>query len=397
MAQRTLVLLLLHALVSPSSPLTPMRPIDPRACSVLTTRGAARRGTNSPDPLLARIGSIACAILLAPNIVFGMPPDDGSGLFKNSLAIVERSFFPTGTTPSLEELEEVATRAALQALRDPYTELLPMDGSGSLPSSFRVAKEPQRALGMAVVKDSQSPTHLTVVGIDGGSIAEASGLRVGDRIIARGSSSLSHTPLPSLAESTALLLTSPTVTLQRDGLKDPLEVTLLKMSPIPRRSLTLAATVPSSLVGCDGDVAGGTLPKSMRGEPVAYLRLDSFGPRAADEILSALDSAAVGSDSEGYLLGLGGVVLDLRNNPGGRLEQAALVASLFLDEGTPVVRLLPKPQKEDAAATKSPLQKNEDGEEVLRALGGRIVAPGTPVVVMIDSESRSAAEVHRSK
>jgi carboxyl-terminal processing protease len=73
--------------------------------------------------------------------------------------------------------------------------------------------------------------------------------------------------------------------------------------------------------------------------------------------------------------GARGVVLDLRNNGGGLLQEAVLTASVFLREGEVVV------------STRSRAQ----GETVYEAEGGNL--PQLPVVVLIDRGTASAAEI----
>ncbi|MBI4700863.1 MAG: PDZ domain-containing protein [Deltaproteobacteria bacterium] len=101
---------------------------------------------------------------------------------------------------------------------------------------------------------------------------------------------------------------------------------------------------------------------------VAYVRLNQFQQSSADEIRRALTEMR----AEGPLRG---VVLDLRGNPGGLLEQAAKVADLFLRSGVIVATV--------GAA---------EGREEKRAAG-----PGTepdyPMVVLTNGASASASEI----
>jgi carboxyl-terminal processing protease len=73
--------------------------------------------------------------------------------------------------------------------------------------------------------------------------------------------------------------------------------------------------------------------------------------------------------------GARGIVLDLRHNPGGLLDEAVLCASLFLPEGEVVV------------STKSRTQ----GDSVHKTAAGRVTS--LPVVVLVDGGTASAAEI----
>src|SRR5207248_11102689 len=74
---------------------------------------------------------------------------------------------------------------------------------------------------------------------------------------------------------------------------------------------------------------------------VGYLRISSFDEKTGEQIKSAIES--LGGRK------LKGLVLDLRNNPGGLLTSALETASLFLKPGLPIltVRGRAVPQKEE--------------------------------------------------
>lgn len=107
--------------------------------------------------------------------------------------------------------------------------------------------------------------------------------------------------------------------------------------------------------------------REVKGKKLGYVRLLSFSEGA-----HALLAAAVKKVEKE---GAEGIVLDLRHNPGGLLDEAVLSASLFLPEGETVV------------ITKSRTQ----GESVHETSSGRIT--DLPVVVLIDGGTASAAEI----
>ena len=77
--------------------------------------------------------------------------------------------------------------------------------------------------------------------------------------------------------------------------------------------------------------------KSEQLEPgYGYVRLTSFNESAADDVKKAIDKLI--KENKGQLRGL---VFDLRNNPGGLLDQAVDVSSLFIDDGV-VVSTIPR-------------------------------------------------------
>jgi carboxyl-terminal processing protease len=101
---------------------------------------------------------------------------------------------------------------------------------------------------------------------------------------------------------------------------------------------------------------------------VAYVRLNSFDDNSGDELRDAL-AAALDQGAEG-------VVFDLRNNPGGLLNQAVAVASQFLPADTTVL-----------------LEQNRAGERTRTTTVSGGVALDVPLVVLINAQSASSAEI----
>jgi carboxyl-terminal processing protease len=107
--------------------------------------------------------------------------------------------------------------------------------------------------------------------------------------------------------------------------------------------------------------------KKVGGHKLGYIRLLSFSEGAHALLAKAVRKV----EKEGAE----GIVLDLRHNPGGLLEEAVLCTSVFLPEGEVVV------------STKSRTQ----GDSVHKTVGGNL--PVRPVVVLIDGGTASAAEI----
>jgi carboxyl-terminal processing protease len=101
---------------------------------------------------------------------------------------------------------------------------------------------------------------------------------------------------------------------------------------------------------------------------VGYIRLKQFQATSATEIREALDAMR----DKGPLKAL---VLDMRGNPGGLLEQAAKVADLFVERGTIVATVGAAEGREEKKATAS-------GTE-----------PNYPLVVLVNGSSASASEI----
>ncbi|NLG74893.1 MAG: hypothetical protein GX535_01520 [Xanthomonadaceae bacterium] len=104
---------------------------------------------------------------------------------------------------------------------------------------------------------------------------------------------------------------------------------------------------------------------------VGYVRISHFSertPRDVERSISALKKEADGT--------LRGLVLDLRNNPGGVLEAAVGVSDLFLEEGL-IVRAV---------------GRAADAKFAMYAEPGDLME-GAPIVVLVNSGSASASEI----
>ena len=104
---------------------------------------------------------------------------------------------------------------------------------------------------------------------------------------------------------------------------------------------------------------------------VGYIRISSFNDQTAAELKQAIDAIkqAAGPNLKGF-------VLDLRNDPGGLLEQALLVANSFLDKGG-IVSI----RGRDAGETN--VYKAQHGD----------LTHGAKLVVLINGGSASASEI----
>ncbi len=101
----------------------------------------------------------------------------------------------------------------------------------------------------------------------------------------------------------------------------------------------------------------------------AYVRLTTFNENAAADVKKAIDEMNKKQK-------LRGLVFDLRTNPGGLLDQAVEVASLFLNEGVIV----------------STIGRNKDQKDVKYARKG-VAYKDFPIAVLVNSSTASAAEI----
>ncbi|MBT4109713.1 MAG: S41 family peptidase [Pelagibacterales bacterium] len=111
--------------------------------------------------------------------------------------------------------------------------------------------------------------------------------------------------------------------------------------------------------------------KARREGNAAYLRITSFNEKTQSGLLKNMKKlkAEIGEN-------ITGVILDLRNNPGGLLNQAVAVSDAFLDRG-------------EIVSTRGRKQR---GQQKFSATSGDI-SDGLPVVILINGGSASASEI----
>jgi carboxyl-terminal processing protease len=109
----------------------------------------------------------------------------------------------------------------------------------------------------------------------------------------------------------------------------------------------------------------------LEGNDVAYVRLSAFNEQTESALRRAVSTMRQQAGSN-----LRGLILDLRNNPGGLLDQAVQVADDFLDQG-------------EIVSTRA--RRTEDAQRWNARAGD--IAQGLPIVVLINSGSASASEI----
>lgn len=103
------------------------------------------------------------------------------------------------------------------------------------------------------------------------------------------------------------------------------------------------------------------------GSTIALIRLDQFSNGAADDMVKALgDARAAGADR---------VVLDLRGNPGGYVNEAVGIASQFLKSGIVYI------------------ERDAEGKETTREVSPGGVVIDLPLVVIVDQNTASSSEI----
>jgi carboxyl-terminal processing protease len=241
------------------------------------------------------------------------------------------------------QLQQASLKGMVQSLHDRFSEYF-------TPSEAKVFKQSLsgkfEGVGMAV--DSRNTkTGLKVSKVYGGSPAGQGGIRAGDLIVAVNGQSI----IGQSADVITGKIRGPAGT----------KVTLM----VKRGSKTRTVTLQRKQINLPL-VASKVLTRG--GVKLAHIGLAAFDQGASAQLRAEVD--------KDLRKGAKGIVLDLRGNPGGDLAEGVLVSSIFLPKGDLVVSTRGRTQP----------------EQKLHAVGGGI-STKIPVVVLVDGNSASAAEI----
>jgi carboxyl-terminal processing protease len=109
----------------------------------------------------------------------------------------------------------------------------------------------------------------------------------------------------------------------------------------------------------------------LEGDTIGYIRVTSFNEQTDVGLNNAMKNLKQQAGNK-----LSGVILDLRNNPGGLLDQAVAVSDAFLDKG-------------EIVSTRG--RRSEDAQRYNARPGD--IASGLPLAVLINGGSASASEI----
>lgn len=286
---------------------------------------------------LSQRGVVSLPIFPTPTPAVPQTDKDAFNLFWEVWDIIRQAYY--GELPDTRTIIYGAIRGSLQTLGDEYTSfiepqiatILNEDASGTF-----------EGIGAHVRMGEDG--KLEIAGIIPNTPAEAAGLKSGDRILEVDGQSIVGL---SLYEAIALIRgpagTQVTLLIERPGEEKTFEVTITR------------ARIEIPLVES----------KMLEGD-IAYIHLSEFSATANSQMRSALQDLMSRQPK--------GLILDLRNNPGGWLDQALEVADLFLDKGVIMI------------------ERTSEGEQVFRSRDGGI-AEDIPLVVLINGGSASASEI----
>jgi len=242
----------------------------------------------------------------------------------------------------LDKVIQGAIRGMLKTLDDPYTRY--MDPEGLKREQEDMFLGHFGGLGIIIsIKDDQ----LTIISPIEDTPAYRAGIKAGDKIAEIDGKS---TEGMALDEAVNILRgekgTEVTLGIKRENIEELLRITII-------RDIIEVKAVKKEVIGRDNNIG--------------YIRITTFNINTEPELEEVLNEFKKDSDIQG-------IILDLRNNPGGLLDSAIEVASKFIKEG-PVVHI-----------------KDRDGIiATIESRGNKY--PEWPLFVLVNEGSASASEI----
>jgi carboxyl-terminal processing protease len=285
--------------------------------------------------------AVALALAALADAVFS--PFGGSGTVSNARTTIEDNYFHS---VGGDELDNASIDGMVSELRHRYHDRFSRYLDPHSVGQFESETSGQfSGIGLNV---TGAPRGLRVASAIPNTPAQRAGLRRGDLIVAANGHSLAER---SRDAAVSLIRGTP-------GTSVSLRVVQAGGAP--------ARTIRVKRADVRVPAVKGTIRRAD-GSKVAYVRFATFSAGAHGELRAAVDRL--------YRRGAQGLVLDLRGNGGGLLDEAVLSSSVFLHKGQRVV------------STKS----RTEGDTNYDAVGDPVARK--PIVVLVDHDTASAAEI----
>jgi carboxyl-terminal processing protease len=311
---------------------------EPGPVSGSSPEAAPAVDTPGPDTVQGQEDQTA-AVQSEPSIPVELEPGD-LDLLIEVWDIISSEF--DGPLPETNDVIYEAIRGSLELLNDDNTRFVPPELAEQARQQLEGSFE---GIGAFVDTQLSEEGYLVIVRPIDGQPAARAGLRNGDKI-----SRVDGESVVGLSVDAIIALvkgprgTDVTLTIVREGDPEPFDVAIT-------RAFIEIPIVTSMFLD----------------EGIAYVRLDRFSSNASEQLSAALVELLAQDPV--------GLILDLRDNPGGLLNQAVEVSDLFLAEGVVLYE-----------------RDSSQEERVFRSDSGDL-AENLPLVVLVNIGSASASEI----
>lgn len=237
-----------------------------------------------------------------------------------------------------------AIQGMVSAVGDPYTVFLPPESQKNTKEQLGGSFE-----GVGMQLGYNKDKRLVVIAPLKDTPAEKAGIKAGDLILSVDKKDVTNLSLPDA------------VSLIRGPKGTQVALSIFSENTDKPRDITLSR---DTIIVRTVDL---TMKNTPNGKQIAYIRLSGFGEKTDNEWNNVITEALSKLPQ--------GIIVDVRNNPGGYLESAVYVASEFLGSGAVVLQ-------ENAAGQRQELNVMRDGRMLK-----------IPLVIMINKGSASASEI----
>jgi len=265
------------------------------------------------------------------------PEEEAFASIEQAWSIIINNYVENDTI-DVNQLKEAAIEGMLQALNDPHSAYL---NPQQYQSTFEKMEGKYEGIGAEVAeRDGQ----IIIVAPFAGSPAEGAGILPGDVVLEVDGLSIADMDLHEvIAKVRGDKGTSVILLVIHSGETEPVEIEIIR-----------------------GEINAPSVYFEMKGD-IAYIYL-SFTDNTNEELTPVLEAIAAE--------GAAGIIIDLRNNPGGPVSVVTDVASRFLQEGTVIFTI----------------RDNEGNTEVIKA-NEQAETTDLPIVVLVNEYSASGSEV----
>jgi carboxyl-terminal processing protease len=311
-----------------------------------------------PRTLIALLAVLA-PVLLAAGLWWGGHPEDLPGFLRSAFVAeqktqvvdeaIQRVAHEYYRPISVAKLDDATISGLVASLDDRFSHYLS-------PSEFDEFTSPPHFTGIGVMVATQIAAYhgLLIERVFNSSPAARAGLAQGDVIVSVNGRKLENL---SVETATSLIKGLPGTSVQL-GVERPASGASDKHRALHNLQIT-RAIVSEPVVE--------SITRTVHGVKLGVVALASFSPGAHEEVREAVEHE--------LHTGARGLVLDLRDNGGGLVEEAQLIASIFVAKGTIVT-----------------MRARTQPTQVLTATGGAIPA-SIPMVVLVDTDTASSAEI----
>jgi carboxyl-terminal processing protease len=245
-------------------------------------------------------------------------------------------------------VEEVSSRDLIYGAVKGMLDTLDPHSAFMTPEAFKEMQvETQGSFGGLGIEITVKDRMLTVVAPIDGSPADRAGIQPGDRIVKiEGQPTKDMTLMDAVQKLRGPKGSKVTISLLREASSEPVDITLV------RETIEVHSVRSKDL-----------------GDGIYYVRITTFQEKTSADLEKALEQAQKAGDKA--------LILDLRNDPGGLLNQAVAVSDMFLDKGQLIVYTEGRIKNQDLRFT----AEHSNG------------FPKWPMVVLVNGGSASASEI----